>query len=226
MISFTFWIKAPGAREVAGPLSFPELRGLLQSGLLGDDTLVADDDFLYHPLRDYPELRDALNDPSVDDVVREPAAKLAPRAEVAHRRDENTSAPIANPTERDLIDFDAVRRGERGYAVYDVLALNRAAEPEMVITMPPWYKRPRVIDLARWSCVGIPVGLLFWARCPRNDYEMTDYFLMMELAVYVMLFTGSAWHIFLVDYHWYGKATAKKVEKEAKAAARQPVPFR
>ncbi len=209
MIAFTFRIKSPGAGESAGPLTFPELRALLLSGLVTGDTLLAHDDCRFHAMRDFPELWEALHDPSVEDLVRAPCTRVAHREEVARERDANTAAPILNPIAADVIDFESVRRGERGFAALDVLALNRSKEPEKVIRMLPWHRRSRMRDLRRTLayCAGIfliygvaiPALLAFFAGANALPAAMFSFF----FGFFVM--GGIAWHIFFIDYHWHGK---------------------
>ncbi len=224
MIAFAFWIKAPGAPEAAGPLTFPELRELMQSGLVTDDTLLADDDFRYHPLRDFTSLWEALNDPSVDDVVREPATKMAWREEIVRERDTNTSAPILNPTADDVIDFAAVRRGERGFAVYDVLALNRSKEPEKIIRMLPWYKQPRMVDLRRTLTYAAGIFFIYGVLIPAGLFCFSGAN-ALPAAIFSFFFSffiigGFAWHIFFIDYHWHGKDSNRYRNPDASPMAR------
>ncbi len=212
MIAFTFWIKSPAARETAGPITFPELRALLHSGLVTGDTLLADDDFLYHPLREFTELWQALHDPSVADVERRPASRLAGREDAGRERDATTAAPILNPKAEDVVDFEAVRRGERGYSTYDVLALNRSKEPEKVIRQLPWYKRSRMVDLRRWAPFAIILISLIVLRIPHKEEDFPKDPIGMtgvvgEFAFYYILLTGSFWYFFAIDYHWHGKGS-------------------
>lgn len=212
MIAFTFWIKSDGSWEPAGPLSFTELRALMQSGLVDGQTLLADDDFTYHPLRDYPDLWEALNDPAVCEAERLPSLGVLRREDVRRERDTNTAAPILNPAKEDVIDFEAVRRGERGFAAYDVLALNRSKEPEKVIKLLPWHKGSRIRDLRRWLLVSSPFVLILLFAAVRFVIRIREGADGFELAPLVALFSLSFFVVmllwgffFLVDYHWHGK---------------------
>jgi hypothetical protein len=213
MADFAFRIKAAGAAVCSEPLNFAELRELLNAGLVNGDTRLADDDFAYHALSAYPVLWDALHDPSVVDVVRSPVSQLAPREEVARERDANTAAPILYPTEADLIDFEAVRRGERGFSALDMLALNRVNEaPPKPVRWPPFYRRSRIVDLRRWLFAGSPLivilvltGIQFVNiyRSGEPDLMIIPVATVFSLSFFsVMLLWG---YFFLVDYHYPGK---------------------
>ncbi len=202
MVSFSFWIKSSEAHQAAGPLTFPELRELMQSGLVTGDTLLADDDFLYHPLRDFTSLWEALNDPSVDDVVRVPATKMAWREEIVRERDTNTAAPILNPKPDDVIDFEAVRRGERGFAAFDVLALNRSKEPEKVVKRLPWHRESWVVNTKRWAFVCSPYMLTVLIFLPGAIGGNAGDWVVIGMCCCIL--GGVAWHVFVVDAHWHG----------------------
>lgn len=213
MIGFEFRIKSVGATAGSDPLTFSELRELLHAGLVSSETLLADDDFAYHPLRAYPVLWDALHDPTVVDVVRAPVTRLAPREERVRERDANTPALILEPTEADLVDFEAVRKGERGFSALDVLALNRAKEaPAKPVRMTKWWRRSRMVDLRRWLTYGFPLIVI----CALTGTELVKklascggglvvvpLLIVFSLSFFPLILLWG--YFFLVDYDYPGK---------------------
>jgi hypothetical protein len=213
MANFAFRIKTTGAAVCSESLTFAELRELLHAGLIDGDTRLADDEFAYHALKAYPVLWDALHDPTVVDVERSPVSRLAPREEVARERDINTAAPILDPTEADLIDFEAVRRGERGFSTLDLLALNRVNEPPpKPVRWPPFYRKSRMVDLRRWLFAGSPliviIVLTLWKLVEAMRTGGAELLVAAVAGVFGLsfLFLMLLWgYFFLIDYHYPGK---------------------
>ena len=124
-----------------GPVSLPELRLMIRAGIPGPDARLRDDvETTPRALADWPELRAAV----AATALREW------RGSRAHR------GLVASGTRLGESRFEAVNQAgdDRAPSALEVLAINRAHEPDRIIEMPPWWKQVWFRNFMRWLPVG------------------------------------------------------------------------
>ena len=199
------WIRNPGAESEYGPVTLVQLRQMMNAGLIFENTRVRDGVSDSREIPAWPALADERvkswrpGTPSLNRAGWQGERAGEVGVEAGRESSLRLGRAIFTPT-----DDAASTPG-----ALEVLAINRAHEPDKPLNLPPWWRHPFLRNLARYFGVIVPLtggtawywvthGLSF-----KNDMPMLE----VQLTAYnSILIFGWGWYVwFIAPANWSGK---------------------
>ncbi len=196
------WIRNTGGTEAAGPFSLEELRGLIRAGLLPMSASASTTAYEgFRIIAEWQELVEALNTPGVR-VVR---GVVVLKASERHLVPDTAGSESLMPEEKVSMlklgrtDYEDVNRADTAPVVdaVGVLRANLAAEAELKLNLPPWYRNPFLRNVGRFLPIAALSAPLFYFGA--KQMETNPYVGVPLFAAGGILFFGGAYLIFFVS---------------------------
>lgn len=198
------WVRNPGSDDEYGPVSLKQLRGMVAAGLIMENTRVRDEYSDSREIMKWPELLAALLDEQ-SKVWRPGSLAMnagARRFDIAG--DPSADAPAGDaernsPLKLGRAVFTPTSDAARSVEVPEVLAINRAHEPDKPLKMPPWWRYPFVRNLARWLGLALPVLAICAWWLSRNELQENPFFGVPLVALTGMVVYGWGYMVWVVS---------------------------